>query len=153
MKPWDQLDEFEQKRLISLCYETARGAVINAAVAISSKGFKSAPMVLDQATLKDGVKITLSASNMEDDAFLALKNNQGRLVQLVFADASDFAGEMLAQPTPNQPDLLKGAASEDPEKADGDEAEEHVDPETGEITDTPPPAAVTDPPAEAPAAP
>lgn len=150
MKAWDQRDEADQRRMIDYCQRTAKGLVIAAAQSIAGKGFQSAPMVLDQATLKDGVKITLSCGNMEDAAFLALKNNQGRLVQLVFADAEDFAGEPLSKPSPNQPDMLADdPGDEEEDDPENEDDADEIDPETDEIKPATPPAG--DPP-EQPAA-
>lgn len=142
-KPWDQLEEFEQKRLIELCRSTGMEIVIGAATAIAGKGFKNAPLRLDKVTLDDEAKIAL-AGPLTDEALLLINHNRGKLVLLVFADAGEFAGEMLSKAEPNQRDML--ADSGEPDGEEG--LEEEHDRETGELPPKPP---VAEPPATEPA--
>jgi len=135
-KPWSQLTESEQRWHIDRCDSRAHALVYAIAQAIAAKGFTSIDAIMDGGSFK-GSELVLKLKAPFSAENLGKLTGKGTVVQVVFADANQFAGGMTAKPEPDQGEL----DVEEDDEAEADEPvsdREQVDPDTGEITDAPP---------------
>lgn len=133
-KPWQQMNEAEQQRIISRVTDQADRLVTAAVEVVAAGGRPVIPAMLDSIKIKDGVQATITMSK-HDEHRHELFDAQGSRVYLSVVETSPYTGvESELTPEPDQPDLL-GEAEEVPPPHD---------PETGEIIEPSEPQTATE---------
>ena len=128
-KPWQELDEIEQKLLISnVSYES--GAIVQEAVELLVEHeFPSVAGTLESVASKDGIKVVVKIGRGAKARY-ELLDRVGQEVQVVMADAEVFGQdphETKAEPT--QPELVynEGASGDTQEDLSVTDAEQKPD--------------------------
>lgn len=104
--PYKLLKEDQQLELIDGCERIARNLVTEAVRIIAANGRTVIPALLEQCTIKDGVKAVLTMSQ-HDPHRHELTDAVGKPVLVVVADASQYMGEGdKPKPEPEQSDIL-----------------------------------------------
>lgn len=104
---WKKLQEAKQKDIAHAAEQLAKDVVRKSAEIIAGRGFQSVHGKLEKVEVKDGLKLTITASKMVD-ARRDLMDQQGGGITLVLSDISPY---MMQRSEPDidvdQPDLLE----------------------------------------------
>ncbi len=104
-EPWTKLSEAQQKRIISKVELISRNVVRGSVDIVAHTGFEHMLVTTGEWTVKDGIKMKVSASGSVEDITKLAEHGGGSAI-LVFAEASDYFGERApAQADKDQPDL------------------------------------------------
>lgn len=108
--PWSMLAEDEQASVIAAISKTAEHTVRTTANLMAQRGFPHLTVDLGKWTVKDGVKLEVSASSSVQNINHLAEHGTGSAV-LVLVEAAEFFGERApAKPDKDQPDMLDNAA-------------------------------------------
>lgn len=103
---WKIMKQEEQADMIDGCERIARNLVTEAVRMIAANGRTVIPALLEQCTIKDGVKAVLTMSQ-HDPHRHELTDAVGKPVLVVVADASQYmGGGDQPKPEPDQSDIL-----------------------------------------------
>ena len=143
MPGWTQMREHEQKGIISTVNSIACFVLREVAEAVAHRGFTHMQVSTGEFTVKDGIKMKVSASyNVENITKLA-EHGGGEAI-LVFSDVGDFFGQRGdAAFDRDEPELpIDGATAHDPETGEvlGDDVDadgEEDLPRSGDLPEPP----------------
>ena len=110
LRPWHERSEGEQRETVHQVEVAVRAAVRSAIEIIAGGDQRSIKATVEQITVKDGIKATLSMSKHDENRF-GLIDAQGKTVLIIVADPDDFTGER--QPvaiSPDQAELIGDTA-------------------------------------------
>lgn len=108
-KPWGELKEGEQKRVLATVKQDCRNAVRDAIDIVASNARVTFPAAVDQVVFKDGVKCVLTLA--KGDYAHSLADAEGGFVTIVIEDRSRLLDEGDSLETdPDQKSLLGKAA-------------------------------------------
>lgn len=108
-RPWDQRSEAEQRDTIHRVETMARDLVVRAVELIAAEGRRTIKATLEQVTIKDGIKATVTLSKFDPQRH-CLMDAQGASILIVVADADEFTGERAeVQVKPDQAELIGDA--------------------------------------------
>lgn len=103
--PWAMLAEDEQQDKIDALGKMAESAVRRIASIIAQKGFPSIVAAVGKWTVKDGIKLELTASGNIDN-ITKLAEHGARSAVLVLSEPGDYLGERApAKPDKDEPEL------------------------------------------------
>lgn len=127
-KPWAKMTEVEQERIIHRAGDIASQVVRGAVAIVADEGFENVRVTIAQFTVKDGIKIQLTASNyLESVTALAAHGHSAAV--LVLAEPSKFMGEENPAEPDNVGDLgmpKEGASDGQNEGEDGERADQQA---------------------------
>jgi hypothetical protein len=105
-KPWDGLNEAEQRSLSIELGERAKELVREAIRVTAAKGFPVLTAKLEQVTVKEGIKGVLQISQIDPERH-TLIDAVGSHVMVICADKEEYYGEIVdAEITPDTPVLF-----------------------------------------------
>lgn len=91
-RPWHERSEAEQRDTVHQVETAVRHAVTRAVEIIAAGGLRTIKATIEQVTVKDGIKATLTMSKFDENRH-NLIDATGSTVLLVVADPEDFTGE------------------------------------------------------------
>lgn len=105
-RPWHERSEADQRDTVHQVEAAVRNAVRQAVEIIAAGGLKTIKATIEQVTVKDGIKATLTMSKFDEHRH-NLIDATGATVLVVVADPSDFSGEREpVEIKPDQPELI-----------------------------------------------
>lgn len=105
-QPWHQRSEADQREVVHQVESAVRAAVTRAVEIMAGAGRRTIEATVDQITIKDGYKATLTFSKLNENRHV-LADAQGARVLIVVADPDIFTGERAPVAiTPDQATLL-----------------------------------------------
>ena len=108
--PWHQRSEADQRDTVHQVEAHVQAMVKRAVELIAAQGRRSIRATLEQITIKDGIKATVSLSKFDEQRH-SLVDAQGASILIVVADPEEFQGERApAEITPDQGKLPVDAA-------------------------------------------
>lgn len=108
-RPWHERSEAEQRDTVHQVETAVRHAVRQAVEIIAAGGLRTIRATLDQVTVKEGIKGTVTLSK-HDEHRHTLVDAVGSTVLIVVADPDDFTGEREAVDIkPDQTEMLDKA--------------------------------------------
>ena len=108
--PWHQRSEADQRDTVHQVEAHVQAMVKRAVELIAAQGRRSIRATLEQVTIKDGIKATVSLSKFDEQRH-SLVDAQGASILIVVADPEEFQGERApAEITPDQGKLPVDAA-------------------------------------------
>lgn len=107
-RPWHERSEADQRDTVHQV-ETAVQRVVRTAVElIAAQGLRTIKATLEQVTVKDGIKATLTMSKFDEERH-TLIDATGATVLVVVADPEQFTGERApVEIKPDQPEFSAG---------------------------------------------
>lgn len=106
-RAWHERSEAEQRDTVHQVETAVRHAVTQAIEIIAAGGLRTIKASIEQITVKDGIKATLTMSKFDENRH-NLIDATGKTVLIVVADPEDFTGERAeVQITPDQMEILK----------------------------------------------
>lgn len=100
-RPWHERSEADQRDTVHQVESAVRDVVRRAVEIIAAGGLKTIKATIEQVTVKDGIKATLTMSKFDEHRH-NLIDATGATVLVVVADPSDFTGER--EPVEIKPD-------------------------------------------------
>lgn len=135
--PWSKMSERAQGDKIEAIERCVRTLVSRAVKIVATQGFDRIEVKPVKFTVKDNVKLEVTASYTVDNITLLAEHEQSNAI-LVFADPAQFTGARSeAKPDPDEPELpIEDIDEEDGESEDGefapDPSQPEDEPEAGE---------------------
>lgn len=109
-RPWHERNEADQRDTVHAVESAVRAAARQAVEIIAAGGLKTIKATIEQVTVKDGIKATLTMSKFDEHRH-NLIDATGTTVLIVVADPEDFTGEREpVEITPDQPELMAEVA-------------------------------------------
>jgi len=117
-QPWFKRSESEQRDFVYQVEAEVSEIVKTAVEIIAAAGQPAIHATLDQVTIKDGIRATVSILK-HDPLRHVLADAQGSAIMIIVADAEQFAGERAeVEITPDQGDLERVAVTHSSDEAD-----------------------------------
>lgn len=108
-RPWNQRSEQDQRQTVHTVETLVHDLVRRSVELIAAQGRRTVKAVVEQVTIKDGIKAVLTLSR-HDEQRHALADATGHTVLLVVADPDEYIGERApAKINPDQPELMATA--------------------------------------------
>lgn len=150
-RPWQQMTENEQSRLIQRANDIAGTVVRGAVDLVAEDGLTSLAVTVGKMTLEGGAIKGVYECYADDDSLLSIRRLQGKRAMFVLADPDEYFGQRAAAKPDNVGELAmpRGDASDEPDEPEAstdqaatetvpaEAATETVDPTTGEVTTAP----------------
>lgn len=129
-RPWQQMTETEQARLIHRANDIAGTVVRRSVDIVAEDGLPSLPVTVGKITLEGGAIKGAYECFADDENLLAIRRLQSKRAMFVLADPDEYFGQRAAAKPTNVGELAMPNGEDDDD--DDPDAAETVDPRTGE---------------------